>query len=43
MENGIIDFDIIKESTLFGLLIMETMTTEQLADMWETNAEPNHT
>lgn len=43
MENGLLDFDIIKEETLFGLLIMETMTTEQLADIWEPETEPNHT
>lgn len=43
MENGIIDFDIIKEETLFALLIMETMTVEQLADMWEPDTKPNHT
>ena len=34
MENGIADFDIIKESTLFGLIIMESMTSEQLANIW---------
>lgn len=38
MENGIIDFDVIKEETLFGLIIMESMTAEQLADIW--NPEP---
>jgi hypothetical protein len=43
MKNGIIDFDIIKEETLFGLLIMEVMTTEQLAEMLKPDTEPNHT
>lgn len=43
MENGIIDFDIIKEETLFALIILETMTAEELAEIWETDTEPNHT
>ena len=43
MENGLLDFDSIKEETLLGLLIMETMTTEQLAEIWEPEIEPNHT
>jgi hypothetical protein len=43
MENGLLDFDIIKEETLFGLLIMETKNVEELAEMWETDTEPNHT
>jgi len=32
IENGMLDFDIIKEETLFTLLIMETMTPEEIAD-----------
>ena len=39
MENGIIDFDIIKESTLFGLVTMETMTVEQLSEFWDKDTE----
>jgi hypothetical protein len=42
MENGIIDFDIRKEPTLLGLITMETMTAEQLADLWEPETEPNN-
>jgi hypothetical protein len=41
MENGIIDFDTVKEATLSGLLIMETMTPEELADIWEIETERN--
>jgi hypothetical protein len=42
MEKGIIDFDIIKEPTLAGLITMVTMTAEQLADLWEPETEPNN-
>ena len=42
IENGMLDFDIIKEETLFALLIMETMTAEELADyIWKPETEPN--
>jgi hypothetical protein len=34
IENGQMDFDIIKESTLMGLLIMESMTIEELSEIW---------
>ena len=44
IENGMLDFDIIKEETLFTLLIMETLTVEQLADyIWKPETEVNHT
>jgi DNA-binding XRE family transcriptional regulator len=42
IENGMLDFDIIKEETLFALLVMETMTAEELADyFWKPETEPN--
>ena len=34
IENGQMDFDIIKESTLMGLLIMESMTIKELSEIW---------
>jgi len=33
------DFDIIKESTLMGLLIMESMTAEELSEIWNRETE----
>ena len=33
LENGVINFDIIKEETLLGILIMETMTLNELSDL----------
>ena len=41
MENGLLDFDVIKEETLFGLIVMETMSTEELSDIWNTDSETN--
>jgi hypothetical protein len=44
IESGMLDFDIIKEETLFALLIMETMTAEEIADyFWKSETEPDHT
>ena len=37
IENGMMDFDIIKESTMMGLLIMESMTLEELSEIWDEN------
>ena len=37
IENGMMDFDVIKESTLLGLLIMESMTLYELSDMWKSD------
>jgi hypothetical protein len=42
MENGVVNFDIIKEETLLGIIIMETMTAEQLSEIWDANPETNH-
>jgi hypothetical protein len=40
MENGVINLDVIKENTLLGIIIMETMTLEQLSDLFnETQNE----
>ena len=33
MENGVINFDIIKEGTLLAILIMESRSLEQLASV----------
>lgn len=41
MENGVINLDIIKEETLLGIIIMETMTLEQLSDLWNSNSKTN--
>jgi hypothetical protein len=41
MENGLLDFDVVKEETLFGLIVMETLTTEQLSNIWDTDPETN--
>ncbi len=41
MENGVINFDIIKEETLLSIIIMETMTAEELSNIWESNPETN--
>jgi len=35
MENGVINLDVIKEKTLLSVIIMETMTLEQLSDLWK--------
>jgi hypothetical protein len=37
IENGMMDFDVIKESTLLGLLIMESMTLYELSDIWKSD------
>jgi len=37
IENGMMDFDVIKESTLMGLLIMESMTPLELSEIWNEN------
>ena len=34
MEDGVINLDVIKEKTLLSIIIMETMTLEQLSDIW---------
>jgi hypothetical protein len=41
MENGVINFDIIKQETLLGIIIMETMTTEELSNIWESSPRDN--
>jgi hypothetical protein len=38
MEKGIINFDLIRESTLLGVIIMEGMSAEEIADL--TNPKP---
>jgi hypothetical protein len=39
MESGMMDFDVIKESTLMGLLIMESMTPLELSEIWNQDSE----
>jgi hypothetical protein len=39
IENGMMDFDVIKESTLMGLLIMESMTPLELSEIWNEETE----
>jgi hypothetical protein len=43
MKNGVFNFDIIKEETLLGLIIMESMTLEELTDVWNTDTENDQT
>jgi hypothetical protein len=35
MENGVINLDVIKQETLFGVLMLETKTMQQLSNIWE--------
>jgi hypothetical protein len=42
MEMGVINIDVIKEETLLGIIIMETLQTEQLSDigkLWSANVK----
>jgi hypothetical protein len=39
MDEGVINFDVIKEETLLGIIIMESMSLQQLTDM-EYEARP---
>jgi hypothetical protein len=39
IENGMMDFDVIKESTLMGLLIMESMPPLELSEIWDENTQ----
>jgi hypothetical protein len=39
MGKGVINFDVIKEETLLGLIIMESMTLEQLTSIWDSESE----
>ena len=34
MENGVINLDLIREETLLGIIVMETMTLEELSNIW---------
>jgi len=36
LKNGVINFDVIKEETLFGLILMEVLTLEELTAIWDT-------
>ena len=42
MEMGVINLDVIKEETLLGIIVIETLQTEQLSDigkLWSENAK----
>ena len=39
MKNGVINFDVIKEETLFGIITMELMTLEEITKIWDTLPE----
>jgi hypothetical protein len=43
MEKGVINFDIIKEETLLGIIIMESMTIEELTNVWNPESETDQT
>jgi hypothetical protein len=43
IENGMLDFDIIKEETLLALLVMETMAARLADYIWKPETESNHT
>jgi len=38
-EKGVINLDVIKQETLFGVIISETMTSEQLQDIWNPDSK----
>lgn len=40
-ENGVINLDVIKQETLFGIILTETMTAEQLQNIWKPDTEQN--
>jgi hypothetical protein len=42
MDKGVISFDVIKEETLLGVIIMESMTLEELTGIWDADPETNH-
>jgi hypothetical protein len=42
MENGIIDFDLIKEEALFGLIIMQSMNVQQISEIWNPDKKPTN-
>jgi hypothetical protein len=37
MEKGVINLDVIEEKTLLSIILMETMTLEQLSELWNTS------
>jgi hypothetical protein len=43
MEKGVINFDVIKEETLLGIIIMESMTIEDLMNVWNPDPETDQT
>jgi hypothetical protein len=40
-ENGVINLDVINQKTLFGVILLETMTTEQLQNIWKPDTQQN--
>jgi hypothetical protein len=43
IEKGVINFDVIKEETLLGIIIMESMTIEELMNVWNPDPETDQT
>ena len=41
MDKGVVNFDVIKEETLLGIIILESMTLEELTNIWNTDTESN--
>jgi len=41
IEKGVINFDVIKDETLLSVIIMESMTLEELTNIW--NPDPENT
>jgi hypothetical protein len=40
-EKGVINMDVIKQETLLGVIMLETMTAEQLQNIWNPDTEQN--
>jgi hypothetical protein len=41
MENGLVNLDVIKQETLLGVIMLETMTPQQLQNIWKPDTEQN--
>jgi len=41
IEKGVINFDIIKEQTLLGIILLESRTLEELTNVWNADPETN--
>jgi len=43
IEKGVINFDVIKDETLLSVIIMESMTLEELTNIWNPDPENSET